>query len=107
MTQSDAAKPADISFDSIVKKELRNRLHTKFIQYDCFTFSDTHVSITCRISGDSISIAVPFIIYAEAGKYRLLFRNTEVEGTIQTLISYLVSSLRREQSKLAKFKNQT
>lgn len=105
-------KVVQSGFEAKVLKELRSRLHSRFIQYDVFTFSGYHVSASIHITGNSLAITIPFIIYQKAiddpaeDGYVVLFRNTEMEGSIQGVISFMMTCVRREQSKLAKFKNQ-
>ncbi len=96
-------------FSTKIFSELKSRLHARFIQYEVFVFGGKLASITLLLTNTNITIRLPYLIESsnEKDKYILHFKSREVEGSLQNVISYLLTTMRREESKLSKFKKPT
>jgi hypothetical protein len=95
----------ETGFENEVLRELKSRITNRFMQYDCFTFDGSHVSVMLHLTGNSMSISIPFILKGTSKQCILLYRNATFVGSIQSCISIMMSNLNRERSKLSKFKN--
>lgn len=107
MTSSMDIKKSD--FSSRLFTELKSRLHARFVQYEVFTFSGKIASVVLHLTNTNVTVKLPYVISAtkEDDKFILYFRSKEVEGGLSSLITYMLSTMRREESKLAKFKKAT
>lgn len=86
--------------------DLRSRLHARFIQYELFTFAGKVASVVLHLTNRNITVKLPYVIAAtsDSERFILYFRSNEIEGSLQSLISYMLSTMRREEAKLTKFK---
>ncbi|BAV39254.1 hypothetical protein BPT24_129 [Tenacibaculum phage pT24] len=92
-------------FSNKIFSELKSRLHARFVQYDVFTFSGKFASVVVKISTVTIAISLPYLIEQVGDdEFVVYFRSVSVRGKLQSVISYLVTTMRREESKLSKFK---
>lgn len=97
------------NFSSRIFTELKGRLHARFVQYEVFTFAGKVASVVLHLTNTNVTVKLPYIIAAttDSDKFILYFRSKEIEGGLSSLITYMLSTMRREESKLAKFKKST
>lgn len=99
-------KYEDNGFTAKIFKELKSRLHARFIQYEVFTFGGKIASVVLHLTNTSVTIKLPYIISIgrSEGEYILYYRSNEIQGSLSGVISYMLTSMRKEESKLSKFK---
>lgn len=95
-------------FTAKIFSELKSRLHARFVQYEVFTFAEKAASISLHLTNTNVTVKLPYLIMAN-GKddYTLFFRSNELSGSLSSLISYMLTTMRREESKLSRFKKAT
>lgn len=94
-------------FTKKLTSELKSRLHARFVQYEVFTFNAKIASVVLHLTNSSVTVKLPYIIERGRGEddYTLYFRSNEVVGSLSGLMSFLLSTMRKEESKLSKFKS--
>lgn len=96
-------------FTQKIFTQLKSRLHARFIQYEVFTFNEKHASVTLSLTNTNVTVRLPFMISAtkDSSVYVIMFRSKEISGSLSSVISYLMTTMRREETKLSKFKKAT
>lgn len=93
------------NFTQKVISELKSRLHSRFVQYEVFTFAEKHAHIALHLTNTSVTVKLPYLISALKGeRFILYYRSQEIEGSLSSLLSYIISTMRKEESKLSRFK---
>lgn len=96
-------------FTQKIFSELKSRLHSRFVLYEVFTFSGKAASISLHLTNTSVTVKLPYLITAtnDKSKYILYYKSNEITGGLSSLISYMLSTMRKEESKLSRFKKAT
>ncbi len=96
-------------FTAKIFTELKSRLHSRFVQYEVFTFAEKAASISLHLTNTNVTVKLPYLITANSKKdvFTLYFRSNEMSGSLSSLISYMLTTMRREESKLSRFKKAT
>lgn len=93
-------------FTQRIFSELKSRLHSRFVQYEVFTFSGKAASVSLHLTNTSVTVKLPYLITAtsDTNEFVLYYKSNEVTGSLSSLISYMLSTMRKEESKLSRFK---